>query len=480
MSTRSIRVALLFSYITLSESNAQFEQAIWMLPQHVIMDHRFEEPTVLDLSPLMLDQSLAAISNTEGELLAYGNNAYIRNALHEPMVGGEALATTPGQPRQPGIILPHPGQPGKYFMVAPSDNTWPQFDLRMFAHGFDVNANSGQGAVDEPNILLLDSACASVIAIPLEDESGYWIVLHHATRSEFHLYRLDHQGLNLSPVISPSGVPEIGYYNAASTLVYMRPTQDGSDIVWARPYFSLSETYIEQFCMDRTTGTVSGYTRLDGPARFVSLEPSPSGQFIYAMEQVCQAGTSSRLWQYDLMAGDPQVIASSKVLIDQALVLGPSCMGRYNHAATSPNGRIYFSHLDTPYLTVIHQPDLPGTECDLRYLEFSLFDLASPGYLPNLYRTARPKTGISSLAQRNLHIAPNPAFQEVRIALPDIPAGALLQLADITGRFLREEVLPAGGQVHTLARNGLAPGTYHVRIVAQGLETTLTGRIIWQ
>ena len=71
--------------------------------------------------------------------------------------------------------------------------------------------------------------------------------------------------------------------------------------------------------------------------------------------------------------------------------------------------------------------------------------------------------------ERDVRVWPNPASGEVTVSLPaGLRGEGAWSLHDLTGRQVRQAVLPAGQAVHAVSVEGVPPGLYIWEVRARG------------
>ena len=449
--------------------HAQMENAHWVFAPSRGYDFRTAQPQELDTVQTPRLRGMATISDSLGDLLFYADDHQVFNRFHQVMPGGEQLTGALGSPRQGGMALPWPGRVNQYLFVVKPIMAAPEYDPKAYFHVIDMNANEGLGSVVLTDQVLADTVCAPLTAVPHATENAWWIILHHGAAPTFLSFLLDSSGIHTEPVISDVGTPQGDLATVTGTVGFMRPSLQGDRLIWQRGYIGEGQLnrYLEIFDLDASTGSVSNYRRLDGPAQFRATEFSPNGNFAYVSQLTCEEGIASLLWQYDVSSGDVDQILASKTLVHQAPEGANPCHGAHNELATAVDGRIYVGVHVGNYLGMITEPDLPYPECGYLHEGLGNGNDQVGARLPNQPRTF-PKADNTSIAAHrttgpSLHTWPNPASSELFVQAQGLlPGRSNLRLFAADGRELRQESPVAWP--HTMDVQGLAPGLYLLRL----------------
>jgi len=476
MSARNGMVVILI--LAAAPGRAQNQNAVWLFNNLTGVDFMTSPPTVLQ-GYSGYGGHVSAMSDENGQLVLFADNAHIWNAQNQVLENGDGLVPTPSSSDH--MILPWPGHPGQYYMIqvrAWNPNTE---DARSFYHRIDMNGGGGIGEVVEKNILLSDHTAGYLTAVLDSAGTGIWVILHHTSQPLFMAYHLDASGLSTTPVLSEVGPPITGPDQGKGIL---RPSPDGERLYMSKCYsHCINDTWLHLMDFDRTSGEVSGFITFQQQAGSDGLEVSPSGQFLYNTRYFCEAGIASRLWQYDVSSGDSATIHDSRTLVYEAPI-SSSCNGRLGRLALAIDGRIHCAVSNGQYLATIGQPDLPAPDCAYVHEGLYLEGDSSWLWLPNQMRaypiansTAGIRDGEPGIAQ--LSVRPVPAGEACWITLPDVGIHSLV-LMDNMGRLVREMTRPAGRREVRIDRAGFGSGVYSVVARDRYGRAVATGRVVFE
>lgn len=199
-------------------------------------------------SPFARFQGSATISDSEtGQLLFFTDGFKIYNKNHIMMENGDKMYNQASDygvmisgilegkgltTIQPTIIVPHPGDPNKYYVFFNGNyeqNKWytllsdeqgeDDHGLSVINMGLrvgivDLSLNSGLGKLIIPNLgnenLLLENVLNGLTSAKHSDGQSFWVIVQKKDERGqyfFYSYKISSSGLQTSPVISPAEGP---------------------------------------------------------------------------------------------------------------------------------------------------------------------------------------------------------------------------------------------------------------------------------
>jgi type IX secretion system substrate protein len=209
---------------------------------------------------------------------------------------------------------------------------------------------------------------------------------------------------------------------------------------------------------------------------FGSLAFSPNSRFLYV-------GTQFKLWQFDTEAPD---IQASKILIDEydGYKYAGVFATLFSYMQLGPDCKIYMvSHNGADILHVIYNPDEPGPACNFKQHDIKLPAVNGAASQPNFpnYRLGTPYPVCDSNIvyvsasvplpppQVAVQVFPNPASEEIHIALPaPLPTPAEWWLYNTVGQMVQRSVVPAGQREQSLSLSSVPPGLYFWQMRVEG------------
>ncbi len=371
------------------------EARIWYFGDHAGLDFRTEPPTVLTNGESKNDLTNAAtICDAAGSLLFYTDGFNVYNRSHYVMPNGVFDPFLLFSDRDV-YIIPHPGQNGIYYVFTGSGTG-------VYYSMIDLKLDNGQGDIvpGQKEILLLPdipNPAIRMTAIRSCAPGGYWLICKTlGVNSVFHAFRIDQNGINPDPVNSD----DLEHLNPYRPI---KISPDGKRVARAGDGPS-----VLLYDFDLQTGKITSPVQLSLPGTDKSrgIEFSPGGRFLYASsKEELPATKKSRVFQFDLYAGDTKAINASRILVSS----GNSAISSNSHFGymqLGPDGKIYISTeaqvgQPLPFLHVIHQPDRPAPACHLQ--EKGMLLTGTPGTRGGL------SNAVQSLFARPFIAIANPA-----------------------------------------------------------------------
>lgn len=430
-------------------SLGQNQANIWYFGNHAGVDFNGGSPVALSDGQTYLEQGLAegssVICDSSGGLLFYTNGEKIWNRRHLVMANGDSILSSYSS-TQSSLILPLPGSDTIFYVF--TTDAFVDHNLR---YGFrysvvDICLDNGLGAVvdSQKSILVLDTVCEKLTAVRDSSGENYWVLVHKYFSDAFYAYKLDSNGLTTVPVVSHIG--SVHGYNGhtAASIGYMKGSPDGHRLAVVS---ANGGNVKDLFDFDPTNGLVTNLIDLrlpdDSTMGGYGVTFSPDNSKLY----LC--ANPNHVYQYNLLAvaGNPDSIKASRFQVNS--------LNSNNMAlALGPDGRLYLSETNRPYLSVITQPNLEGAACDFQPNAINLLPGVCSFGLPNLLDSYSYKNGVQTcpvltsnqvVMESRVKVYPNPSPGWVHVAIPvekcssvevRNPTGQVLYHADCVGREL--------------------------------------------
>ncbi|HQP04535.1 MAG TPA: hypothetical protein PLP11_08020 [Bacteroidales bacterium] len=320
-------------------------------------------------------EGCATVGDMQGNLLFYTDGQVVYDRNHNIMENGTGLMGHYSS-TQSSIIVKCPGTDNNYYLFT-TDGAENHLAGGWRYSIVDMSLNGGLGAVTEvKNIFLEGPVAEKQTAIMHSNNVSIWVIAHRWNSNEFVAYEITQEGINPVPVVSavgtvhaggPSGDPNLnGWTNATGLL---KANKDGNKLALAIQITGI----FELFDFNKATGVVSNCRTSSTYDPVYGVEFSPDGTKLYATVNVYQ---NSRLYQFNLNQTNP---FSNAVLIASA----PSCP--IKSLQLGPNGRIYITRYDYPYVSEVSYPDLDGDACN--YVAHGVYLMGETGRygLPNIF-----------------------------------------------------------------------------------------------
>ncbi len=313
-----------------------------------------------------LPNGVASISDENGQLLFFTDGIRVWSGGYYYLNDATDLAGN-NFSSQSSIIVPHPGNPDRYYVFTVDMYIPPVFNKGV--RYSVVERVNFTWSITQKNEVLLNSNAQKITAVATDDQNAFWVIVHgyaDQSNNRFFAYKIDAAGLNITPTISIAGTPHAG--NENNNAGYMKASPDGNRIALVIPHDGI----VELFNFDKVTGNVA-LSDGSGPAAFnypFGLEFSPDNSKLY-MTTSPLGDNVNYLYQFDLNTtnffSNPYIVHQYTV---NQLEGADSLMGALQLA---PDGKIYMAKfrkgvLGKQALGVIYNPNRPGAACNYNSL----------------------------------------------------------------------------------------------------------------
>jgi len=335
-------------------------QMTWNITQDIVVAGKTLTgmPTPIPLVGTMNPENTAGvccISDADGKGLFSSNGVTVYRVPNwQIMSNGQNLLGHNSSP-QSGIVVPHPGQPDKYYLFSIGRN----FHNRLAYSVVDMSANFGSGAVlnDEKSILLTGYKGVvgeSVAAVRHSNGVDFWVIAPGkgpGENSVLNVWKVTTAGID--PVCFASYPLATEASATASTNGYLRFSVDGKRFTWGENTGNYSDNsnilHLGEF--NPSDGTFPTIKSLNIGFPVYALEFSPSTEILYA-----NTIGSDKIHIYKfaelLAASNPPVGLTTRIM-------STGITGSNNSGALQlgPDGRIYGARIGNSSLNVIDEPD---------------------------------------------------------------------------------------------------------------------------
>ncbi|MBD0254766.1 MAG: gliding motility-associated C-terminal domain-containing protein [Cytophagales bacterium] len=333
------------------------------------IDFNTTPPTVTAGGPLFQLEGSSSISNEAGQLLFYTDGETIFTREHKRMPNGTRLLADMST-SQAALIVPQPGSTTLFYVfTAPAQGYHSYGDAAIHYSLVDLTLNNGFGDVvaGKKNILLLNAPVTEKLAATLHSNGkDVWVVTSKAFTNEFYAYLVTEQGVSHRPVVSSFGTMRPHWQG------YLKFSPDGTKLAVAQ---TVSD--IELLTFDACSGAIGPLALIPRAGDiypqagfYYGVSFSPDGSKLYASTGWLGAVGCAKLYQFNLDA--PDIAASQVLLYDNAgtgypnpYFPGRTCLSLAVGAIQiGPDGKIYVTNWEYPYLHVIHNPNEAGTKAN--------------------------------------------------------------------------------------------------------------------
>ena len=300
-----------------------------------------------------------------GELSFYTDGQNVFNRNHEIMPNGGNLLGHPSA-SQGVIIIPRPNAANQFFLITT--------DYRFDGDGLnysvvDMTLNGGMGDVtEEKNIQLRPVISEGITATKHGNGQDYWLIAHDWGNNDIFCYQVTENGIAPTPTISSVGSIRNSGMSYAN---YTKVSPNGKMIITT----GYKQKIIDLFLFDNNTGILSDWIPLPSNDWVWGCTFSPDNSKVYILTSNL---SPNKVLQYDVSTYVNESVINSEVIISE------NSTSNIGAAQIAPDGKIYISHEEGSYLSIIHCPNESGLSCGFEEKGFFLEDRNSRWSIPNL------------------------------------------------------------------------------------------------
>lgn len=326
-------------------------------------------------------EGCASVSDNNGNLLFYTNGLVLINRKHDIMLNGNGLRGDLSSTNNT-LIIPLPGNDSIFYVFTVGATT--QLNKGLRYNIVNINGDNGFGEVIEKNTFV-EEAYEKIAAVRHCNNKDVWIIIRKWESDEYNAYLLTSTGLNISPVISKTGLIVGGIPNNA--IGTLKSSIDGKKLV---AIHSTENDLVELMSFDNVTGIISNPltfkpNTIPHPLSFTGVygaEFSPNSNLLYVSSNN-SAAEPCILYQFDITSNNAATIMASKQTIAQ---VNPWFAGALQ---TGPDNKIYLAMWKDTALSVIENPDVFGPGCNFQLNKISFGSRGEPVQfgLPSVIQT---------------------------------------------------------------------------------------------
>ncbi|MBI3501018.1 MAG: T9SS type A sorting domain-containing protein [Bacteroidetes bacterium] len=360
-------------------------------------------------------EGCAVMSDTAGNLLFYTDGDTVWNKNQQPMPNGTGLmgCGNYGSAAQAALIIPHPGNDSLFYIF--TNDCWENSGAGGFRYSIvNINLNSGLGNVTGKNNLLFAPSTEAVAATKHANGKDYWVITHEYNTNNFLTYKIDDTlGLITTPVISSVGKIFPDYF---ATVKF---SSNGKKIATTGNGNMQARNGVGDF--DNTTGHVSNLIDLhiNSFTYYYSAFSSDNSKLYFTFS------SGNDLFQYCLTGNnDSTSINNSMVWLTNDL----DSIRDYGQMEIGLDGKIYIATLWYDSLSVIANPNLYGSACNILSSNLSLngkqCELGISNFVDSYFynsslipQNCDSTNGIfeNTISSQIFYIYPNPASQIINL-----------------------------------------------------------------
>lgn len=343
---------------------AQHHSSLWFFGNNAGLDFTTNPPTPLT-SPLQTLEGTSSISDKDGNLLFYTNGATVWDRNHDVLMNGSGM-TGGSSSTQAALIVPEPGSCGIYYLFTTEDHTT---DGGLYYSVIDMCLNNGLGGVvpGKKNILMEDRTCEKLAAVKHANGKDVWILSHRMQSDDFLAFSLSSNGISLTPVVSSVG----SFYGVNAFIGPLKASHNGKQLASSASFYNICELFDFNASTGQITNARDLRTHFSGSPYFYGIEFSPNDSLLY----LSSFWGTSRVFQLNLNNFQVTTLRSIS--------------GDYNIGGLQlgPDGKIYVSRNNSPFLDVVRLPDLKGMACaytsgDQSLASGTTAQLGLPNFIP--------------------------------------------------------------------------------------------------
>lgn len=326
-------------------------------------------PTAVRGSAMNTYEACASVSDAAGRLLFYTNSETIWNSNHQVMVNGTNLGGHASCSQ--GTLIVQSRANAQQYYVFVLDAAENQLVGGLKYSLVDMTRQGGLGEAIQNRVQVSSVRLTEKLTtVPHANGQDTWVLVHGWQTNTFYAYLLTAAGLQPTPVVTTIGAIHsggAGTYGNANAVGYMRVSPDGRKLA-----LGIRDQNFELFDFNTATGQLSNYVPLVSVYRSYGVQFSPDNHLLYGTNLDGQG-----LFQYDLQAGSATAIANSGVRI-------ATTANNTGAIQAGPDGKLYVSVFNSPYLAVIDNPNVRGAGCGFRangvFLNGAVCQIGLPNY----------------------------------------------------------------------------------------------------
>ncbi|MFN8287721.1 MAG: gliding motility-associated C-terminal domain-containing protein [Chitinophagales bacterium] len=322
----------------------QGEANIWYFGSQAGVDFNSGSPVALTNGALSTAEGCASISDKSGSLLFYTDGIMVWNRNHVQMPNGFGMLGDPSS-AQSAIIVPKPGNANWYyiFTVAASGNPG------GFCYSeVDMTLNGGLGDVvaATKNTQLFTPSVEKCTAVKHANGLFVWVLAHGINNNRYYAYLVNCAGVS-APVIT-----DIGQTEGWPGWGYLVASPNGQKLGSA-----MRTVGFELLDFNNATGAITNNVFLGNANECYGVSFSPDNSALYGLKI-----NDGSIWQWNVNAGSGAAIIASQTFIDTVGGSG----GPYRGGALQlgPDGKLYMTQYNQPFLGVINNPNSLGAACN--------------------------------------------------------------------------------------------------------------------
>ncbi len=426
-------------------------------------------------NPSIAEDRTAVFSHpTTGELMLYFDGQNLRSGeelklVEENIKNGSVL-------RQTSLILPLSKALNAFYLFTcqTSFNQDANLVSTNLTYSFIANTN-GNYSVDSLNIPLNSNITPNVTAYPLNDDEGFWLVLHSFSGNNFIIYKVNESGIHFHQQQSIGfSIPNDLIINRTGTLNF---SPNGQYLVFT--HWSSIEIYrpqLDLFSFNIDQGILDAYYPLDNFLFQYGASFSPDNSKLYVSILDSLSNNVEYFLQYDISAVIKNE-ANNFEPINVSTIEGFNIHFANRHFQLGLDGRLYFSGNNTNRLYRIDNPNESVENLSFSYVSYpgDGFNFkAFPNFLQHEFDglTISDNPILNCTAASIYILYPNPAQQILNIQISETCFQPFkLSLINLKGQVIFQDVEIMQAE-STISLQNYASGSYFIVFNIGGRKIT--------
>ena len=362
-----LKLIFLIGFLSPFSVFGQSEFNNWYFGKHAGVTFNSGMPVALSncAAAFSEDYISVCVSDSTGNLLFYSDWIKVYNSNHQVMPNGCCFSIMPSV-HQPLLVVKKLGENNVYYLFSTDLSALTGYPnpsgLRYSVVDMGLDGGLGDISPGQKNIIVpgAERTSDALYGTRHHNNKDVWIVVRGYDNSNLFLsYMISSAGINPVPVTSNSLIQIRPNSSQNTQMIKISP--DGSKMVCV--YDSLVEfgnfntstgQFSPLFTFKYYTLTTVGFSE-DAFAEF-----SIDSKYLYISAQGTFNFLHSYIVQYDATQTDSLQFVQSGIVVHDFLTDYPTGL------QMGPDGKIYGTNFNSPFLNVINNPSAPGISCDFQ------------------------------------------------------------------------------------------------------------------
>lgn len=358
--------------------NAQKEANNWFFGENAGITFNSGSPVAVSGGQLNTEEGCSSISDSNGLLLFYTNGVYVYNKNNIQMPNGFGLHGDQSS-TQSAIIVPKPASSNIFYVFTVMDQNGGSDGLQYSVVDMSLEGGLGDVIPTEKNIPILSYSSEKITAVKSDGDNSILIITFK--NNSFYVYSVTTTGVNTNVLMISNG--GVSVYDRRG---YLKVSPDSKKIAVAHQ----GDEKFVLYDFNSITGLIDNPIELPlivPNSKPYGVEFSANSEMLYVVASNDFDYTNNNpnmhtasLYQFNISLPTTAEIIASRTVIDErnqyrgALQLGPDLKIYRAQSLTYITG--------SPYLGVIHNPEIAGVGCNYQHDAIDLGGVLSRQGLP--------------------------------------------------------------------------------------------------